>query len=95
MKKRNKILIILLSIIFLIFMEGLRLHYTIKAVRVSKKIMVQNTYNLNLQKDISREKIKLTEKMDLNTIKKYAKEEMGMEVSESINHVKIKKNVSK
>jgi len=95
MKKRDKILIILLSIIFLIFMEGLRLHYTIEAVRVSKKIMVQNTYNLNLQKDISREKIKLTEKMDLSTIKKYAKEEMGMEVSESINHVKIKKNVSK
>lgn len=76
-------------------MEGLRLHYTIEAVRVSKKIMVQNSYNQSLQKDISRGKIKLVEKMDLNTIKKYAEEEMGMEVSKSINHVKIKKNVSK
>lgn len=95
MRKKNKILIILFSIIIFIFMEGLRLHYTIEAVRVSKKIMVQNTHNLNLQKDISCKKIKLIKKMDLNTIKKYAKEEMGMEISESINHVKIKKDVSK
>ena len=90
MKKRNKILIILLSIIFLIFMEVLRLHYTIEAVRVSKEIKGQKTYNLNLEKDISREKIKLTEKMDLNTMKKRAEEEIGMEVSNSINYVKIK-----
>ena len=95
MKTRNKILMILLPIIFLIFMEGLRLHYTIEAVRVSKEIKAQKTYNLNLQKDISREKIKLTEKMDLNTMKKRAEEEIGMEVSKSINYVKIKKSVSK
>jgi len=95
MKKRNKILMILLPIIFLIFMEGLRLHYTIEAVRVSKEIKAQKTYNQNLQKDISREKIKLTEKMDLNTIKKRAEKELGMEVSESINYVKMRKSVSK
>jgi len=94
MKKKNKILMILFSIIFLIFMEGLRLHYTIEAVRVSKEIKSQKTYNLNLQKDISREKIKLTEKMDLNTIKKRAQEEIEMEVSDSINYIKIK-SVSK
>ena len=94
MKKKNKILMILLPIIFLIFMEGLRLHYTIEAVRVSKEIKIQKTYNLNLQKDISREKIKLTEKMDLNTMKKRAEQEIGMEVSESINYVKMKKSVS-
>ncbi|MGB6129965.1 MAG: hypothetical protein WBG30_14570 [Psychrilyobacter sp.] len=94
MRKRKKILIILLPIIFLIFMEGLRLHYTIEAVRISKEIKIQKTYNLNLQKDISREKIKLIEKMDLNTMKKRAEEEIGMEVSESINYVKIKKSVS-
>lgn len=95
MKKRNKILMILLPIIFLIFMEGLRLHYTIEAVRVSKEIKAQKTYNQNLQKDISREKIKLTEKMDLNTIKKRAEKDLGMEVSESINYVKMRKSVSK
>lgn len=95
MNKKNKILIILLSIFFLIFMEGLRLHYTIEAVRISQEIKEQKTYNIKLQKDISREKIKLAKKMDLNTIKKYAEEEIGMEVSESINHVKIKKDVSK
>ncbi|MCS5421419.1 MULTISPECIES: hypothetical protein [Psychrilyobacter] len=95
MKKRRKILMILLPIIFLIFMEGLRLHYTIEAVRVSKEIKAQKTYNQNLQKDISREKIKLTEKMDLNTIKKRAEKELGMEVSESINYVKMGKSVSK
>lgn len=95
MIKKNKILIILLAIIFLIFMEGLHLHYTIEAVRVTKEIKLQKILNLSLQKDVSREKIKLAEKMDLNTIKKYAEEEMEMKVSESINHVKITKSVSK
>jgi len=92
MSKRKKILLILLPIIFLIFMEGLRLHYTIEAVRTSKEIKGRNFYNQNLKKDISREKIKLSEKLDLDTMKKRAEEEIGMEVSESIKYVKIKKN---
>ncbi|MEI6857888.1 hypothetical protein [Psychrilyobacter sp.] len=95
MKQKKKILMVLLPIIFLIFMEGLRLHDTIKAVRVSKEIKVQKNKNLNLQKEVSREKIKLAEKMDLNTMKKYAEEEIGMKISNTINHVKIKKSVSK
>ena len=92
---KKKGLIILLVIIFLIFMEGLRLHYTIEAIRVSKEIKVQKNYNLSLQRDISRRKIKLVEKMDLDTIKKRAKEELDMENSKSINYVKIKKSVLK
>ena len=94
MRKKNG-LIILLVIAFLIFVEGLRLHYTIEGIRVSKEIKVQKNENLNLQREISRRKIKLIEKMDLNTIKKHAEEELEMENSKSINYVKIEKSVLK
>jgi hypothetical protein len=95
MSKKGKILIISLSVISLIFVEVLRLHYTIEAVRLNKKINIEKLHVKSLKKEISKEKIKLMEKSNLNNMKIKAEKELDMEVSKTIKYVKIKKSVSK
>ncbi|MCK5779728.1 MAG: hypothetical protein KAH04_01850 [Psychrilyobacter sp.] len=95
MKKGYKILTIALFVLFFISIEVLRLHYTIEAVTVSKELKIQKEKNNNLQKEISREKMKLGEKMELNKIKERAKKEVNMEVIKNIHYIEISKDVLK
>lgn len=95
MKKKLKILTISLSLIFFMSIEVLRLHYTIEAVKISKNLKHQKAKNSILEKEISREKIKLGERMDLKKIKLRAKKEAHMEVIKDIRYIKTKKDVLK
>ncbi len=95
MSKRDKMLIFFIFIIFFVTVEVLRLHYTIEAVRLNKQINIEKSHVRNLEKEISKEKIKLMEKSNLNDMKSKAEKELQMEVSKTIKYVKIKKSVSK
>ncbi len=91
MRKEIKVIIGILSIFTLLLMESTRLKYTIEAVRISNELKAIKNENKKLEKNISREKIELTKKMDLDTMKSRAESELKMEVSKKINYVKVKK----
>jgi hypothetical protein len=95
MTKKAKIYIIVFGIISVVFVEVLRLHYMIESVGITKKIKIQKNYNQKLKKEITKTKIKLTEKMDLDRIRNRAENELGMESSKDITYFKIKENVPK
>jgi len=95
MNKKNKILIVITAILFLVFLEVTRLNYTIKAVKINKKINAKKKLIKDLETDILKEKIKLIQKSDLDTMKKIAEKQLGMKVSEKINYIKIEESVSK
>jgi len=95
MNKKNKVLIVITAILFLVFLEVTRLNYTIKAVKINKKINAKKKLIKDLETDILKEKIKLIQKSDLDTMKKIAEKQLGMKVSEKINYIKIEESVSK
>jgi precorrin-3B methylase len=74
--------------------EGIKLHYTVKAVRISKEIAAQKRKNRLIEKEISKKKIELSETENLDRTKDVAEKELDMRISKTINYVKIKKSVS-